>query len=88
MPTNIVDTHTDIDGDGDVDDVDIFWNPKNDPANWQHMVNYTIGLGVFGTHDFPDDYEALLKRGPELARQQRYTQRRREDRRPLACRNQ
>jgi type IV pilus assembly protein PilY1 len=24
------------------------WNPKNDPASWQHMVNYTIGLGLSG----------------------------------------
>lgn len=23
-----------------------YWNPKNDPATWQHMVNYTIGLGL------------------------------------------
>lgn len=25
---------------------DQFWNPKNDPATWQHMVNYAIGLGL------------------------------------------
>lgn len=25
-----------------------FWNPKNDPADWQHMVTYTIGLGLRG----------------------------------------
>ena len=22
-----------------------YWNPKNDPAEWQHMVQYTIGYG-------------------------------------------
>ncbi|WP_083758050.1 pilus assembly protein [Polaromonas naphthalenivorans] len=22
-----------------------FWNPKNDPATWQHMVTHTIGFG-------------------------------------------
>ena len=27
-------------------ETDQFWNPKNDPATWQHMVNYTIGLGL------------------------------------------
>ena len=27
----------------------VFFNPKNDPAHWQHMVNYTIGLGVDGS---------------------------------------
>jgi type IV pilus assembly protein PilY1 len=25
-----------------------FWNPKNDPYPWQHMVNFTIGLGLTG----------------------------------------
>lgn len=28
---------------------DQFWNPKNDPATWQHMVNYAIGLGLSQT---------------------------------------
>jgi len=23
-----------------------YWNPMNDPATWQHMVTYTIGLGL------------------------------------------
>jgi type IV pilus assembly protein PilY1 len=23
-----------------------YWNPRNDPASWQHMVNFTIGLGI------------------------------------------
>lgn len=26
-----------------------YWNPVNDPANWQHMENFTIGLGIPGT---------------------------------------
>jgi type IV pilus assembly protein PilY1 len=25
-----------------------YWNPKNNPATWQHMVNFTIGLGLTG----------------------------------------
>lgn len=24
---------------------DEYWNPKNDPAEWQHLVQYTIGYG-------------------------------------------
>lgn len=30
-----------------------YWNPVNDPANWQHVVTFTIGLGIDGTlpHD-------------------------------------
>lgn len=27
-------------------DAQKFWNPKNNPANWQHMVNYTVGMGL------------------------------------------
>lgn len=23
-----------------------YWNPRNDPATWQHMVNYMVGLGL------------------------------------------
>jgi type IV pilus assembly protein PilY1 len=23
-----------------------YWDPRNDPATWQHMVNFTIGLGL------------------------------------------
>lgn len=23
-----------------------YWNPKNDPATWQHMVTFTVGLGL------------------------------------------
>lgn len=23
-----------------------FWNPKNDPAEWQHMTTYTVGFGL------------------------------------------
>jgi type IV pilus assembly protein PilY1 len=60
VPVNVSDLSTDIDGDGDTDNNDIFWNPVNDPANWQHMVNFMIGLGVSGERDFPGDYDDLL----------------------------
>lgn len=45
-----------------------YWSPKNDPASWQHMVTYTVGLGLTGflgsdwngdTHEGPF-YSALL----------------------------
>lgn len=25
---------------------DQYWNPLNNPASWQHMVNFTVGLGL------------------------------------------
>ncbi len=32
----------------DGSDPEKFWHPDNDPATWQHLVNYTVGLGVAG----------------------------------------
>ncbi|MFN3564488.1 MAG: pilus assembly protein [Burkholderiaceae bacterium] len=26
-----------------------YWNPKNDPATWQHLVTFTVGLGLART---------------------------------------
>lgn len=28
-----------------------YWNPRNNPATWQHMQNFTIGMGVNGTRN-------------------------------------
>jgi type IV pilus assembly protein PilY1 len=44
-----------------------YWNPKNDPATWQHMVNFTISLGLgnsmtdpaWGGSTYAGDYPAL-----------------------------
>ncbi len=30
-----------------------YFNPRNDPANWQHMVNFTVGLGLSGFFSNP-----------------------------------
>ena len=61
VPTFITDISTDIDGDGDVDNYDIFWNPRNDPADWQHMVNFMVGLGIDGVLSYDDTtYQNLL----------------------------
>lgn len=38
---------------------EIYWNPVNDPATWQHVVQFMITLGVAGNRTFPDDYDAL-----------------------------
>jgi type IV pilus assembly protein PilY1 len=35
-------------------------NPMNDPATWQHLVNFTVGFGVDGNRAFPGDYDNLL----------------------------
>jgi type IV pilus assembly protein PilY1 len=60
VSTSMTDLSSDINGDSTVDNSDIFWNPKNNPANWQHMVTYTIGMGLDGQLAFPGDYSDLL----------------------------
>jgi type IV pilus assembly protein PilY1 len=30
-------------------DLEQYWNPKNDPASWQHLVTFTVGLGLSNT---------------------------------------
>lgn len=61
VPTYVVNTTSDIDNDGTAGEPeDIFWDPQNDVANWQHMVNFTVGLGVNGNLNYPADYNALL----------------------------
>jgi len=32
----------------------VFWNPANDPADWQHITTYAVGLGVAGEVIYPD----------------------------------
>ncbi|MGF6709877.1 type IV pilus assembly protein PilY1 [Luteibacter sp. W1I16] len=39
--------------------VSLFFNPKNDPATWPHVVQYMIALGIDGSLDFDGDYAAL-----------------------------
>lgn len=38
---------------------EIYYNPANDPATWQHAVQFMITLGVAGTLNYPDDLAAL-----------------------------
>ena len=42
-----------------------YFDPKNDPASWQHMVTYTVGLGL--TTTFPDLTPALSWAGSTYA---------------------
>jgi type IV pilus assembly protein PilY1 len=59
---NKVPTYTQESGTGQ------YWNPKNDPATWQHMVSYFVGLGLTNTLTNPawdgdtysGDYSALV----------------------------
>lgn len=45
-----------------------YWNPRNDPATWQHMINFTVGLGLsnlltdpeWGGSTYEGDYDQLV----------------------------
>ncbi|TDR43108.1 type IV pilus assembly protein PilY1 [Tahibacter aquaticus] len=37
----------------------VYWNPANDPATWQHVVQFMVALGIAGNLNYPTDYNAL-----------------------------
>ena len=40
---------------------EVYFNPVNNPATWQHMVNHIVAMGAAGTLKFPDAYQDLRK---------------------------
>lgn len=40
---------------------EIYFNPANDPATWQHLVQFVVTFGLGGILDFPGDLTALRK---------------------------
>ncbi len=40
---------------------EIYWNPANDPATWQHLVQYVVAFGISGTVGFPDALDDLRR---------------------------
>lgn len=38
---------------------EIYWNPANDPATWQHLTQYIVGFGIGGTIPFPSALTGL-----------------------------
>lgn len=61
--TGVTGGAVDLSGVADVRDVpEIYWNPKNDPATWQHAVQFFIGFGVDGALPYnPTTYENIRK---------------------------
>jgi type IV pilus assembly protein PilY1 len=43
---------------------EIYWNPNNDPATWQHVVQFFIGFGVDGRLAYTDANYQSLRKGP------------------------
>jgi len=48
-----------VDPDAPTKNPDVYWNPSNDPATWQHVSQFYVTLGVAGTLDFPNDLTVL-----------------------------
>jgi type IV pilus assembly protein PilY1 len=40
---------------------EVYFNPANDPATWQHMSQYMVTMGISGSLTYPTDYAALRK---------------------------
>ena len=38
---------------------EVYWNPQNDPATWQHLVQFIVTFGLGGKLNFPGDYNNL-----------------------------
>ena len=45
---------------------EIYWNPKNNPATWQHVVQYVVAFGLTSSLDFPSDLDKLRRGDPRL----------------------
>ena len=41
----------------------LYWNPNNDPATWQHMVNFNVGLGVEGSIENIEEQLPYMREG-------------------------
>jgi type IV pilus assembly protein PilY1 len=48
-------------GNAALDNKEIYFNPANNPASWQHLSQFMITLGVAGTLNFPSDLLKLRK---------------------------
>lgn len=57
--TGVTDTVDFETGDDPLANAEIYWNPANDPATWQHVVQFMVTLGVAGNRAWPDDLQDL-----------------------------
>lgn len=44
---------------------EIYWNPENDPASWQHVVQFFIGFGISGRLEYSPAMYTKLRKGEE-----------------------
>lgn len=46
-----------VSGDNPQDNDEIYFNPANDPATWQHVVQFMVTLGIAGNLTYSDDVD-------------------------------
>lgn len=46
---------------------EVYWNPANDPATWQHVVQFFVGFGISGRIPNSADTLTKLRRGENFA---------------------
>ena len=47
--------------DNPLNNKEIYFNPRNDPATWQHVVQFMVTLGIAGDRNFPDDWPCTAR---------------------------
>lgn len=61
LTTGITGTATTVSSTAPGTNSEVYFNPANDPATWQHMSQYMVTMGISGSLAFPTDYTALRK---------------------------
>lgn len=61
LTTGITGTATTVSSTAPGSNSEVYFNPANDPATWQHMSQYMVTMGISGTLAYPGDYLALRK---------------------------
>ncbi|MET0332620.1 MAG: PilC/PilY family type IV pilus protein [Dyella sp.] len=61
LSTGVTGASTQVDAGAPGNTGEVYFNPANDPATWQHMSQYMVTMGVSGSLNYPGDYTALRK---------------------------
>ncbi len=47
-------------GSNPLSNLEIYYNPANDPATWQHVVQFMVTLGIAGKLQYSDDVDCII----------------------------
>lgn len=59
LTTGVTATATAVPSSNPGSNTEVYFNPTNDPATWQHMSQYMVTMGVSGNLAYPTEYAAL-----------------------------